>query len=116
MRELDDKVISCKEFEDRNRGAFDQVMTDIARLGESIADYERLKSESEENINVKETEITTMVEMIKKEETIYTKILYENRREMTIRKNDLAVFQFMMQLTKCQDESALMQLRQQKPQ
>jgi len=36
--ELDDKLIECKEFEDKNRGTFEQVMTDIARLAEQIAD------------------------------------------------------------------------------
>ena len=40
-KELDDKVIECKEFEDRNRGHFEQVMTDIARLGEQIAEIGR---------------------------------------------------------------------------
>merc|ERR1719213_978444 len=53
-KELDDKLIECKEFEDKNRGSFKQVMTDIARLAEQIADLERLKPESTENINLKE--------------------------------------------------------------
>jgi len=31
-KELDDKIIECKEFEEQNRGTFDQVTTDISRL------------------------------------------------------------------------------------
>merc|ERR1719463_268247 len=99
--ELDDKLIECKEFEDKNRGTFEQVMTDIARLAEQIADLERLKSESTENINLKEGEILAVQAQLKKETDIYMKIYLENKMEMTIRKNDLAVFQFMMQLVKC---------------
>merc|ERR1719298_302206 len=99
--ELDDKLIECKEFEDKNRGTFEQVMTDIARLAEQIADLERLKSEATEMINMKEQEISGVQEQLKKETDIYMKIYLENKMEMTIRKNDLAVFQFMMQLVKC---------------
>merc|ERR1719359_1515285 len=99
--ELDDKLIECKEFEDKNRGTFEQVMTDIARLAEQIADLERLKSESTEMINLKEGEILAVQAQLKKETDIYMKIYLENKMEMTIRKNDLAVFQFMLQLVKC---------------
>jgi len=31
-QELDKEIIKCKEFEDRNRGTYDQVMTDLRRL------------------------------------------------------------------------------------
>merc|ERR1719267_308819 len=111
LNDLDDVVIECKTFEDKNRGTFDQVMTDIARLGESIADLERQSAEAQENINVKEAEIQTIIAQLKKETYLYTTILYEDRHEMAIRKGDLAVFQFMMELTKCEStSSSLMQL------
>merc|ERR1719463_905876 len=84
-RELDDKLIECKEFEDKNRGTFEQVMTDIARLAEQIADLERLKSESTEMINAKEQEISGVQEQLKKETDIYMKIYFENKMEMTTR-------------------------------
>ena len=45
-KDLDEKVIECKEFEDINRGSFEQVMTDIARLAEQIADLQRVISET----------------------------------------------------------------------
>jgi hypothetical protein len=99
--ELDDQLIACKEFEDKNRGTFEQVMTDIARLAEQIADLERLKAETTEMIGDKELEILALVAELKKETDIYMKIYLENKMEMTTRKNDLAVFQFMMQLVKC---------------
>merc|ERR550514_665950 len=105
LSELDTVIIECKTFEDKNRGTFDQVMTDIARLGETIADLERMSAEAQENINVKEAEITTVIALLKKETYLYQSILMEDRREMAIRKGDLAVFQFMMELTKCETTS-----------
>jgi hypothetical protein len=107
--ELDVKLIDCKEFEDRNRGTFDQVMTDIARLAEQIADLERIKSEATEMINVKEQEMDVVVESLKKATSVYMKIYMTNKQQMTIRKNDLAVFQFMLQLVKCK-KTALVQV------
>merc|ERR1719182_485292 len=109
-KELDDKVIECKEFEDRNRGHFEQLMTDIARLGEQIADLQRVISQTVEFINTKDLEIISVQAKLKTEMTIYLKIYYENKQEMTIRRNDLAVFQFMLKLTKCQSAAALTQL------
>merc|ERR1719387_1519466 len=107
LNELDDVIIECKTFEDKNRGTFDQVMTDIARLGESIADLERMDAESQESINVKEAEIQSISVELHKEIFFYLKNLFEDRREMAIRKGDLAVFQFMMQLTKCEATSLI---------
>ena len=44
MKNLDDAIIKCKKVEDRKWGNFDQVMTDLVRLGEQIADLERQRS------------------------------------------------------------------------
>merc|ERR1719487_3027117 len=99
--ELDEKVMECKVFEDRNRDTFEQVITDIARLGETIADFERLRVEATEDIGEKEEEIISLVAEFKKQTDVYNEIRLANTREMMIRRNDLAVFQFMMQLTKC---------------
>jgi hypothetical protein len=104
--ELDAKVIECKEFEDRNRGSFEQVMTDIARLGEQIADLQRVISETVEFINTKDLEIIAVQAKLKQETTIYMRIYYQNKQEITIRRNDLAVFQFMLKLTKCKSAAA----------
>merc|ERR1719197_613414 len=40
-KELDDKLISCKEFEDKNRVTFKQVTTQIATLAGDLADFAR---------------------------------------------------------------------------
>merc|ERR1719262_1802094 len=64
-----------------------------------------MSAEAQENINVKEADIQTLTAQLKKETYFYERILFEDRREMAIRKGDLAVFEFMMQLTKCDDTS-----------
>merc|ERR1719421_1872940 len=104
--ELDDKVIACKVFEDKSRGAQAQISTDIARLGEQIADLERIKATAIENINAKDEEIRVTYETIKKEKSAYMKVYLPNKREMRIRRADMAVFQFMMVLTKCKGTGA----------
>ena len=38
---------------------------------------------------------------LKQETQSYLRTYYENKQDMTIKKNDLAVFQFMLALTKC---------------
>merc|ERR1719453_1153570 len=52
-------------------------------------------------INVREMEIMQVQADLKKETDIYMKIYLENKQEMMIRQNDMAVFQFMLQLVKC---------------
>jgi uncharacterized protein YegL len=105
-KDLDNEIIKCKEFEDRNRGTFDQVMTDLARLGEQIADLERQKSEANENIHKKELEFLQVKWDLEQQTVSYTKIRWSNAQEMTIRKNDLEVMTFVLELTKCKDAAA----------
>merc|ERR1719327_937190 len=112
-KELDDKLIECKEFEDKNRGSFKQVLTQIATLSEYISDLSAMKAQATEMINVKEQEIIVTKQMLKKETDIYMKIFLENKMEMTIRKNDLAVFSFMLKLVACKKAGAFAQLDKQ---
>ena len=35
--DLDDVVFECKEFEERNRGTYEQVVADLARLGSQLS-------------------------------------------------------------------------------
>jgi len=114
---LDDEMVKCKEFEDRNRGTFEQVMTDLARLGEQIADLERQRSEANENINTKEAEWLQIKLDLQTQTQGYTKIKWLNTQEMTIRQNDLEVMSFVLELTKCKGGAAtLAQLGKKQPQ
>jgi hypothetical protein len=105
-KELDDIVFECKEFQERNRGTFEQVVGDLARLGsqlatlgdrrvaasEGIMEQDRLRKEAEASIQVttQQFEQTRLV----------------NDAEMTIRRNDLAVFDMILMMTSCPESSA----------
>jgi len=103
---LDNEIIKCKEFEARNRGTYDQVMTDLARLGEQIADLERMQAEAIEGMNSKDFEFSQLQSELRKQQVIYMKMKWANQQEMTIRQNDLQVMTFVLELTKCKDGSS----------
>jgi len=108
-KEMDDKIIECKEYEEQNRGTFDQVTTDISRLVEQISDLQRLETEAENGIAQKESEILDVEGEITKETSTYKSIYAANAAEMTIRQNDLDVFTFILQFTQCEGATSLLQ-------
>jgi len=111
-KEMDDKIIECKEFEEQNRGTFAQVVTDISRLVEQISDLQRIDTESMAGISQMEQEISDVEDTMAEEQKIYTQIRAVNEAEMTIRQADLDVFTFILTFTKCADATSLMQTRQ----
>ena len=108
-KELDDKIIECKEFEEQNRGTFEQVMSDISRLVEQISDLQRIDTESMAGISQMEQEISDVEATLADETKIYNQIRAVNNAEMTIRQADLDVFTFILVFTKCADATSLMQ-------
>jgi len=107
--ELDDKIIECKEYQEMNRGTFDQVTTDISRLVEQITDLERVETESLEGITKTDLQIQEVEAEISKETKIYNYNYAKNSEELTRRQNDLDVFQFILTLTRCPDATSLLQ-------
>jgi len=109
-KEMDDKIIECKEFEEQNRGSYSQVMADISRLVEQITDLERISTESLEGINSKDMEITDVVSALQTQTRIYLQIEASNEAEMVERQADMDVFQFILAFTKCPDATSFVQL------
>jgi len=107
--ELDDKIIECKEYQEMNRGTFDQVVTDISRLVEQITDLERVETEALEGIAKMEMQIKDVEAELSKETKIYNYNYAKNSEELTKRQNDLDVFQFILTFTKCADATSLLQ-------
>merc|ERR1719471_2381736 len=103
--ELDDVVFECKEFQERNRGTYEQVVADLARLGSQLSRLGELRVSSQQGIFDKDRERKDAEDRLNKLTTEFEKTLFENQREMTIRKNDLAVFDFILQATACKDGS-----------
>merc|ERR1719181_1278239 len=108
-KEMDDKIIECKEFEEQNRGTFDQVVTDISRLVEQISDLQRIEVESMSGISQMEQEIEDVEATLAEETKIYDQIRAVNEAEMVIRQADLDVFTFILTFTKCADATSLLQ-------
>jgi hypothetical protein len=107
--ELDDKIIECKEYQEMNRGTFDQIVTDISRLVEQITDLERVETESLEGIAKMEMSIKDVEAELSKETKIYNYNYAKNSEELTRRQNDLDVFQFILTFTRCEDATSLLQ-------
>jgi len=107
--ELDDKIFKCKGFAEMNRENYAQVTRDIMRIVEQINDLERIEAEAIEGISQKEQEIIDAEAILAKETKLYNIEFAENRAELTIRQNDLDVFQFILTFTKCPDATSLAQ-------
>merc|ERR1719421_878015 len=103
QKELDAKIIDCETFKQANRGTFDQIQTDLARLGEQIADTERLKLEANNGIITTKANIANAKENMAKEQGAYQAERLQDDADMRIKQNDLDVFQFILEFTKCED-------------
>merc|ERR1719310_1384586 len=101
---LDKKMIACKEFYDRNRGTFKQIRTDLARLGEQIADLIRLIADSNKGIQETDATIAALEEERAMKTKEYMTIKSADDIEMTSRRNDLAVAEFILKFTVCSDK------------
>jgi uncharacterized protein YegL len=105
-KELDDVIFECKEFEERNRGTYEQVVGDLARLGAQLSSLGKLRVESSEGIMEQDRlrkEAETRIDL---ETQQFTQKRLVDDAEMTIRKNDLAVFDMILMMTRCPDSSA----------
>merc|ERR1719410_2765542 len=108
--ELDDVIFECKEFEERNRGTYEQVVTDLARLGSQLSRLGELRVSSQQGILDRDQARKDAEERLEDLEREYKKVNFENQREMTIRRNDLAVFDFILKATECADLPDFIQL------
>lgn len=108
--ELDDKIIKCKGFQEMNRENFAQVNRDISRLVEQITDNERIEFQSENGVSNTEDDLKEAEALLSREEQAYNAEFATNSAELKIRQNDLDVFQFILEFTKCEEETtALLQ-------
>merc|ERR1719498_843194 len=105
-KELDDVIFECKEFQERNRGTYEQVVGDLARLGSQLSALNTRRVEASEGI-MEQDRLRKELEaqMDKETQTFEAKKLLDDQ-EMTIRRNDLAVFDMILMMTKCPDSSA----------
>jgi len=103
--DLDDVLFECKEFQERNRGTYEQVVADLARLGSQLSRLGELRVDASQGIVDMDRERKDAEERLEKVTTEFTETRFENAREMTVRKNDLAVFDFILQASACKDNA-----------
>merc|ERR1719191_2612062 len=105
-KELDDIIFQCKEFQERNRGTFEQVVGDIARLGSQLAALGDRRVEASEGIMEQDRLRKEAEGAIDKTTTQFEATKLVNDHEMAIRRNDLAVFDMILMMTQCPESSA----------
>jgi rhamnose utilization protein RhaD (predicted bifunctional aldolase and dehydrogenase) len=87
--ELDAKIIEAKEFEAKNRGTWQQVVADIARLGQQIADHIRRAAEATACIASVTRQIDDVKARRQEEYEAYMKEYNIHYADMQIKQNDL---------------------------
>lgn len=107
--ELDDKIIKCKGFQEMNRENFAQVNRDISRLVEQITDNERIEFQSASGLSSAEDDFKATESLLNREQAAYLAEEATNSAELKVRQNDLEVFQFILEFTKCEESTALLQ-------
>ena len=82
-------IVTCVEFEEQNRGTFEQVVTDTPRLIEQSSDLQRIESESIDGIAQTETEFegveATLAEVKKIYDRIYAQLTAEKNDELKLK-------------------------------
>jgi hypothetical protein len=109
-KELDDIIFECKEFQERNRGTYEQVVGDIARLGSQLAILGDVRVDASEGIMEADRLRKEAVEAIASTTHGFKQTYAVNDAEMTIRRNDLAVFDMILMMTQCPEDAALVQV------
>jgi len=106
---LDDKIFTCVGFREMNRENHAQVTRDTLRLIEQINDLERIEAEAIDGIAQQDQDILDVEASIEKATNLYNLEYDDNKASLTKRQNDLDVFQFVLQFTKCPDATSLSQ-------
>jgi len=108
--ELDDVIFECKEFQERNRGTYEQVVNDLARLGSQLAGLGEKRVASADGIAKYDEKRKQVQELFDAATQEFNGKRHENQVELTQRQNDLAVFDFILNLTACTSGQTLLQL------
>jgi len=109
QKELDDKTIECKEFIMQKERIIDIINTDLANLATVVTFAEGLQTQANSG---KETAIVGIDEnkfRLEQEEAAFETQLLKDEAEMTAKRNDLMVGEFILKLTKCPKEGGFLQ-------
>merc|ERR1719264_420765 len=101
FEDLDEVIIECKEFHERNRGTWKQVTNDISRLTSQISAFKEIEVKASSGIEEISADIRAVEEEKAKMKAAYWAQRLIDDHEFKICTNDLAVFDFIMNISKC---------------
>jgi len=100
---LDAKTIECQEFDESNRKTAFQVRTDLAEIGVMITTLNSKKSSIMANQQSADEDARKVQESQGKAEFDYKQKYETDNAMLGIHKADLAVAEFMLEMSKCKD-------------
>merc|ERR1719382_1702924 len=106
IADLDKVTIECKEFEERNRETFSQVSNDIKRISGQISDLRRKQIGANEDIRDLSRQRQEVLTDKQNSALQCERVRLEKHAELTLKEDDLAVFDFILEATKCTGEDA----------
>merc|ERR1719161_1579288 len=101
---IDEKFVECWEFKERNRGTFNQVVTDLSRIGGAISDLERIQLKSTSAISEIDENTQKTEEELANEKKIFDDQWGIDSADLKIKTNDLEVAEFMLGVTQCKGD------------
>jgi hypothetical protein len=104
--EIDKVTITCKAFHARNRALYKAIVSDLGRIGAEMSNLDRVKASSNACIAEAKQNVQAIEEKKKWPKAAYKREFALDDAELTVRKNDLAVGEFIMKVTKCDPKKA----------
>merc|ERR1719203_807306 len=104
--DLDKVTIACKEFEERNRETFSQVSNDIKRISGQISDLRRKQIGANEDIRDLSRQRQEVLQDKQNSALGCEQVRLEKAADLQLKSDDLAVFDFILESTKCTGEDA----------
>merc|ERR1719203_832976 len=104
--DLDKVTIACKEFEERNRETFSQVSNDIKRISGQISDLRRKQIGANEDIRDLSRQRQEVLQDKQNSALGCEQVRLEKAADLQLKSDDLAVFDFILEATKCTGEDA----------
>ena len=99
--EVDAVTIKCKAFHTANRALFKAIVSDLGRMGAELANLDRVKASSNACIKDSMEQMKTIETKMDQAQIEYDRIFALDDAELTVRKNDLAMGEFIMKVTEC---------------
>lgn len=104
--DLDSVMMECKEFQERNRETFQQVGNDKKRIASQMSEYSRRDIRASGDLASLDRSWKDAVEMKRCIELRCRDESLRKSAELQVKQNGLAVFEFVLEVTRCSEDGA----------